>query len=377
MKPTTIQQLADYGQSIWLDYISRTVIQNGRLKTLIAEGLRGLTSNPSIFSQVISSGCDYDEKIIRLKAQGKSTFEIYDSLTIADIQDAADLFKGVYEGTKGLDGYVSLEINPQIAHKVDEQVNEGIRLCTAVRRPNLMIKVPATEEGLIVVEELIAYGINVNVTLIFSLQQYEKAAGAYFKGLERLARHNGDLTKLRSVASVFVSRVDTTVDEFLDERLSMAMDFVRREDLQSLKGKAAVANCRLIFEKYKELSESIAFRAMEEKGANLQRVLWGSTSTKNPLYSDIKYVTELIAPQTVNTLPEKTLNAFLDHGSLQEALTYPAVDSPNLFAQLKNLGIDVDSVCRDLLRDGVAAFEEAFRALLASIEKKADQLCAP
>jgi transaldolase len=377
MKPTTIQQLADYGQSIWLDYISRTVIQNGRLKTLIAEGLRGLTSNPSIFSQVISSGCDYDEKIIRLKAQGKSTFEIYDSLTIADIQDAADLFKGVYEGTKGLDGYVSLEINPQIAHKVDEQVNEGIRLCTAVRRPNLMIKVPATEEGLIVVEELIAYGINVNVTLIFSLQQYEKAAGAYFKGLERLARHNGDLTKLRSVASVFVSRVDTTVDEFLDERLSMAMDFVRREDLQSLKGKAAVANCRLIFEKYKELSESIAFRAMEEKGANLQRVLWGSTSTKNPLYSDIKYVTELIAPQTVNTLPEKTLNAFLDHGSLQEALTYPAVDSPNLFAQLKNLGIDVDSVCQDLLRDGVTAFEEAFRALLASIEKKADQLCAP
>lgn len=377
MKPTTIQQLADYGQSIWLDYISHGLIQDGRLKALIAEGLRGLTSNPSIFNQAMSCGCDYDEQISRLKAQGKSAFEIYDALTIADIQDAADLFKGIYEKTKGLDGYVSLEINPQIAHKVDEQVNEGIRLCTAVRRPNLMIKVPSTPEGLIVVEELIAYGINVNVTLIFSLPQYEQAAGAYLRGLDRLARHKGDLTKLRSVASVFVSRVDTTVDALLDEQISGATDPALRGNLQALKGKAAVANCRIIFEKYQELFQSAAFQAMEEKGANLQRVLWGSTSTKNPCYSDIKYVTELIAPQTVNTIPEKTLNAFLDHGSFQEAFACPAGDSQNLLAQLNNLGIDVDRICQDLLRDGVAAFEEAFQALLASIEKKAAQLCAP
>lgn len=377
MKPTTLQQLAGYGQSIWLDYISRSLLESGKLKNLIAQGLRGMTSNPSIFNQVISSGSDYDEKIIRLKAQGKSTFEIYDALTIADIQDAADLFQGVYKKTKGLDGYVSLEINPQIAHKVEEQVQEGIRLCTAVKRPNLMIKVPATKEGLTVAEDLIAYGINVNVTLIFSLQQYEKAAEAYFKGLERLTLHNGDLTKLRSVASVFVSRVDTTVDELLDERLADVTDSIQKEKLQSLKGKAAVANCRAIFEKYRELFGGGAFKVLKEKGADIQRVLWGSTSTKNPHYSDIKYVTELIAQPTVNTLPEKTLNAFLDHGRIQAAFTYPAGASRDMLAQLKNFGIDVDHICQDLLRDGVVAFEDAFQALLASIEKKAAQLCAP
>ncbi len=377
MQPTTIQQLADYGQSIWLDYISRSLLESGKLKNLIAQGLRGMTSNPSIFNQVISSGRDYDERIIRLKAQGKSTFEIYDALTIADIQDAADLFQGVYEKTKGLDGYVSLEINPQIAHRVDEQVKEGMRLCTAVKRPNLMIKVPATKEGLTVAEELIAYGINVNVTLIFSLQQYEGAVKAYFKGLNRLTQHQGDLTKLRSVASVFVSRVDTTVDELLDERLADVSDSIQKEKLQSLKGKAAVANCRAIFEKYRELFGGGAFKVLKEKGADIQRVLWGSTSTKNPHYSDIKYVTELIAQPTVNTLPEKTLHAFLDHGRIQEAFTYPASQSKDLLAQLKNLGIDVDRICQDLLHDGVVAFEDAFQALLASIEKKAAQLCAP
>ncbi|OGX37023.1 MAG: transaldolase [Omnitrophica WOR_2 bacterium RIFCSPLOWO2_12_FULL_50_9] len=377
MQPTTIQQLADYGQSIWLDYISRSLLESGKLKNLIAQGLRGMTSNPSIFNQVISSGRDYDERIIRLKAQGKSTFEIYDALTIADIQDAADFFQGVYEKTKGLDGYVSLEINPQIAHRVDEQVKEGIRLCTAVQRPNLMIKVPATKEGLTVAEELIAYGINVNVTLIFSLQQYEGAVKAYFKGLNRLTQHQGDLTKLRSVASVFVSRVDTTVDELLDERLADVSDSIQKEKLQSLKGKAAVANCRAIFEKYRELFGGGAFKVLKEKGADIQRVLWGSTSTKNPQYSDIKYVTELIARPTVNTIPEKTLHAFLDHGCIQEAFTYPASQSKDLLAQLKNLGIDADRICQDLLHDGVVAFEDAFQALLASIEKKAAQLCAP
>ena len=374
MPKTTIQQLAEYGQSAWLDYISRSLLESGKLKNLIAQGLRGMTSNPSIFNQVISAGSDYDERIARLKRKGKSTFEIYDGLTIADIQDAADRFRSVYVETKRLDGYVSLEINPKIAHRIDEQIQEGLRLFQAVNRPNLMIKVPATDEGFRVVEELIAQGVNVNATLIFSVWQYEKTAEAYSKGLNRRLSDKKDLSRLHSVASVFISRIDTVVDELLEERLADENNDEQKKRLQSLRGKAAVANSRMIFERYHELFDGKAFKALKQNGANVQRVLWGSTSTKNPQYSDIKYVTELIAPKTVNTLPEKTLNAFLDHGQVQDAFACPARESEDLLTALRGLGINIDHVCHDLLRDGVTAFEDAFEALLASIEKKAAML---
>lgn len=374
MPKTTIQQLAEYGQSAWLDYISRPLLEGGKLKTLIAQGLRGMTSNPSIFNQAISSSNDYDARIVQLKGKGRSTFDIYDALTIADIQDAADQFKPVYAATKGLDGYVSLEINPKIAHKTDEQTKEGLRLFKAVGRPNLMIKVPATEEGFRVVEELIAQGVNVNATLIFSVRQYEKTAEAYLKGLNRRQADQKDLSRLHSVASVFISRIDTVVDELLEERLADENDDAQKKRLQSLRGKAAVANSRMIFERYHELFDGQAFKALKQNGANVQRVLWGSTSTKNPQYSDIKYVTELIAPKTVNTLPEKTLNAFLDHGQVKDAFICPARESKDLLTALRGLGINIDYVCQDLLRDGVTAFEDAFEALLVSIEKKAAML---
>ncbi len=367
MSKTTIQQLAEYGQSAWLDYISRPLLEGGKLKILIAQGLRGMTSNPSIFNQAISSGNDYDARIVHFKGKGRSAFDIYDALTIADIQDAADQFKPVYDATKGLDGYVSLEINPKIAHKVDEQIKEGLRLFKAVGRPNLMIKVPATLEGFKVVEELTANGVNVNTTLIFSLKQYERTVEAYFAGLTRLLKNKGIAGKVHSVASVFVSRIDTLIDDLLEKHADA-------KNLQSLKGKAAVANCRIIFERYHKFVNSPVYETLAAQGANMQRVLWGSTSTKNPQYSDIKYVTELIARPTVNTLPEKTLLAFLDHGRVQEAFGASSGDASQILSQLKSLGIDIDTVCQDLLRDGVKAFEDAFEALLNAIEKKAASL---
>jgi transaldolase len=373
MSQSTIQQLADYGQSIWLDYISRSLLESGKLKNLIGQGLRGMTSNPSIFNQAISSSNDYDEKIAGLKRDGKSGFEIYDALTIQDIQEAADHFKPVYEQTDRIDGYVSLEINPKIAHQIGEQIEEGLRLYKEVNRPNLMIKVPSTPEGFAVIEELTANGINVNATLIFSLRQYERVADAYMKGLSRCG---GDLSQIHSVASIFISRIDTSVDECLDERLADVSDPSQKEKLQALKGKAAVANSRMIFEKYRALFAGARFQPLKAKGANVQRVLWASTGTKNPQYSDVKYVCELTARPTVNTLPEKTLHAFLDHGKVQDAFSCPATESEEILSCLQSLGINVDHVCQDLLHDGVVAFEDAFEALLLSIEKKAAQLYA-
>ena len=380
MSPTPIQQLADLGQSIWLDYINRSLLERrgevtSPLQKLIDSGLRGMTSNPSIFNQVISSSHDYDEKILKFKEAKKSTFEIYDELTITDIQAACDQFQGVYKQTKSLDGYVSLEINPQLANQVEEQIKEGVRLYHKVNRPNVMIKVPSTKQGFPVIEELIAQGINVNVTLIFSLKQYVQTAEAYMKGLKRLSKKTSDLSGVRSVASVFISRVDTMIDKIIDEKLTQEKNKLNKEKLESLKGKAAVANSRIIFEKYKELFSSDEFKALEKQKAHAQRVLWGSTSTKNPKYSDVKYVAELIANPTVNTVPEETLNAFLDHGVAKEAFHYPAKDSEKTLRSLKNFGIDINLVCAKLLDDGVAAFVKSFDSLLESIEKKAAELC--
>ena len=364
MSKTTIQQLADYGQSIWLDYISRSLLETGRLKSLIDSGLRGMTSNPTIFNQAISSSCDYDSKITRLLESGKNTFEIYDELTIRDIQEACDAFKNVYEKTDALDGYVSLEINPKLAMNTDESIKEGRRLFKKVQRPNVMIKVPSTKAGFPVIEELLADGINVNVTLIFSVKQYEQTAQVYFKGMNRLAQKQKDLSRTRSVASVFVSRIDTAVDKLLDEKKASP----------SLKGKAAVANSQLIFEKFQGLFAGDTFKALAKNFAQPQRVLWASTGTKNPAYSDIKYVTDLISKPTVNTLPANTLSAVLDHGVVQEALTGDAEEARKIFNDLKTLGIDIDQVCANLLTDGVAAFEKSFDELLHSIETKSKSL---
>ncbi|MFC1590556.1 transaldolase [Candidatus Omnitrophota bacterium] len=378
MDRTNIERLNAFGQSAWLDNISRSMIDTGRLKGMIGAGLRGLTSNPSIFDKSISASADYDESIRELKNADRSTFEIYDDLTVRDVRDAADLFRGVFEESKGLDGYVSLEVNPKLAFNTRETIEEAKRLYKKVGRPNLMLKVPSTEEGFEAIEELTACGINVNCTLIFSLRQYEKTVRSYMSGIERFLQGGGSASAVRSVASVFVSRIDTVADKMLDQLIQKEASEKAKEKPSALKGKAAVANSKLIYKRYREFSASGEFERLKAGGANLQRVLWGSTSAKNPAYSDIKYVSELTGKDTVNTLPEATFKAFLDHGVIEEGAMSEdnikkAADAVN---ELKGLGIDVDAICEQLLTDGVAAFENAFDSLLVSIEKKAKAVYA-
>jgi len=375
MSQSTIKQLAQFGQSVWIDNINRSMLESGRLKEMIAIGLRGMTSNPTIFEKAISKSNDYDEKISELSKQQKSTFQIYDELTVRDVQEAADIFKMVYEGTNRLDGYVSLEINPLLADKVKETIDEGSRLWGKVNRPNLMLKVPATEAGFEAVPELIGSGMNVNVTLIFSQEQHVKTAQAYIKGLQNLANNKSDLSKLRSVASVFVSRIDTVTDKLLQEKIESQTDSDNKKQLQSLLGATAVANSKLIYNKFIEVFSSSEFKELQSKGASIQRPLWASTSTKNPAYNDTKYIVELIANQTVNTIPENTLGSFLDHGKAIEAIRPNDSKPKEVIDTLRKFDIDVDSICKKLLSDGLLAFEKSFSSLLASIENKTKQLC--
>lgn len=375
MAKTTVEQLADFGQSIWLDTISRSMIGSGQLKELIGLGVTGMTSNPTIFEQAISGSSDYDENIKELYKAGKSTFEIYDDLTVRDIQDAADIYRPVYEKTHRLDGYVSLEVNPELAYKTEETIEEGRRLHTKVNRPNVMFKVPATDEGFDAIEALLGDGMNVNTTLIFSIDQYVKTARAFLKGMHKFLNKQGDISRVASVASVFVSRVDTAVDKILDKAAQSADDATKRK-LQALQGKAAVAYAHLIYKKYLDIFSEKEFESLKKKGATLQRVLWGSTGTKNPAYSDIKYVTELIAKNSVNTVPQSTLQAFLDHGAVREALTAAADKSQKIIDHLGNFGIDMNRVCAKLLKDGAAAFTNSFVSLLSTLEKKAKKTSA-
>jgi len=358
---TKLQEIAELGQSLWIDNISRSMITSGKLKSLIDQGLRGQTSNPTIFKQAIASSTDYDARIQQLAEAGKTTFEIYDELTIKDVQDAADLFKGVYESTKGLDGYVSLEINPKLGNELEPQLKEGKRLWQKLNRPNVMIKVPATKNGLGVVEGLISQGINVNVTLIFSAEQYQQVVWAYLKGLSLLAQKGGDIKKVRSVASIFVSRIDTSVDKKLEEK-------------SPLRGKAAVQNCEIVYHKFQNSFSSNEFKALKQKGANVQRVLWASTGTKDPQYSDIKYITELIAADTVNTVPDKTLEAVLDHGVAKAAMPGSVAGAQQTIEDLRKQGIDIGMVCNQLLEEGLASFEKSFEELTTSIEEKTRRL---
>lgn len=369
-----IHQLTEFGQSVWLDNISQSMIKSGKLKELIDLGLTGMTSNPTIFDKAIDSGTDYDQQISDLYRQGKSSFEIYDELTITDVQSAADLFLPAYQKTSGLDGYVSLEINPKLAYKAEETVEEGKRLHRKVNRPNVMFKVPATIQGFKAVEELTALGVNVNITLIFSVNHYVNTAQAYLRGIKRFLQNKGDAKRIWSVASVFVSRIDTLVDELLDSLIRLEKDQQRKEQALSLKGKAAVANSHLCYRKFVDIFSDAEFLKLKSQGVNLQRLLWGSTSTKNRAYSDIKYVTELIGKDTINTMPEQTFFSFMDHGEIKEALTRDTASSESILQALKTLGIDIDEVCEELLEKGVAAFDKSLDDLLNTIEKKTKSL---
>ncbi len=363
---TKLHELAELGQAIWLDYIRRSFITSGELNRLVEEGLRGLTSNPSIFEKAIAGSNDYDDDLLRLSEEGKKPLEIYEALAIKDIQMAADTLRPVYEETGGLDGYVSLEVSPDLAYDTQGTIEEGRRLFATVDRPNLMIKVPATEEGIPAVEALIAEGVNVNVTLMFSLEQYDAVAEAFMAGLEALGDDATRLSSVASVASFFVSRVDVMVDNLLDE--------IRSPAAEELKGTAGIANAKMAYQRFKATFAGERWERLAEQGARVQRLLWASTSTKDPGYSDTMYPDNLIGAQTVNTLPPSTLRAFRDHGSVAPTLETQLTIAEAQLDQLANLGIDLDQVTDDLLEEGVEKFAKPFSALLGSIEDKVQQL---
>ncbi|MBI2872419.1 MAG: transaldolase [Chloroflexi bacterium] len=356
-----LKALHGHGQSIWLDYISRGLITTGGLKRLVEEdGLRGVTSNPTIFHQSISGSADYDGAVRHAleTAPGITTQALYELLAIEDIQAAADILRPVYDASDGADGLVSLEVSPHLAHNTQGTVAEARRLWQTVGRPNLMLKVPATSEGAPAIETLIAEGVNVNVTLVFSLAHYEAIAHAYIRGV---ARHP-DPRRVASVASFFVSRVDTAVDKALG-----AIDI---PEALALRGKVAVANAKMGYHRFREIFYGKPFEAQRKRGGRVQRVLWGSTGTKDPAYSDVLYVEELIGQDTVNTVPPATLNAFRDHGRVWPTLSTGLDEAKETLARLAALGVDLDAVTEQLQRDGVAAFASSFDQLLASLDEK-------
>ncbi len=362
-------EVQSFGQSFWYDNIQRSIIASGELQRLIDEfGVLGVTSNPAIFEKAISNSSDYDEDIARLVEQGANTATIYETLAVADIQSAADVLEPIYEQTNGRDGYVSLEVSPLLAHDTEGTLVEARRLFRAVGRKNLMIKVPATPEGIPAIQQLIAEGINVNVTLIFSLEAYEAVARAYLAGLQARAEQGLPLD-VASVASFFVSRVDTLVDKLLDERIAAA-DPSLREQLQSLKGRAAIANAKLAYEIFQRVFSEPQAQALLAKGARSQRLLWASTSTKNPAYKDTYYVEALIGEDTVNTLPPATLKAFRDHGVVKPTLKEGLDEARAVLAELEAQGINMAAVMQQLLDEGVKLFADAFQSLYRTLDRK-------
>ncbi len=380
MKDNPLKQLGRLGQSIWLDYIRRSLITGGELKRLIDEdGLRGMTSNPSIFEKAIAGSTDYEQTLNALASRNLDAKSVYERLAVRDIQDAADLLRPVYEQTKKRDGYVSLEVSPLLAHDTQGTLEEARRLWRAIGRGNVMIKVPATAEGIPAIRQLISEGINVNVTLLFSQATYEKVAEAYIAGLEEYAAKGGDplatsgeaLSKVAGVASFFISRIDTAVDALIAARLKASTDASEQGLLRSLAGKAAIANAKLIYQRYRELFSSRRWQTLASKGAQTQRVLWASTSTKNPQYRDVLYVEELIGPETVNTIPPATFDAFRDHGRLRASLTENIEEARDTIETLDRVGISMREVTDRLLDGGVQLFSEAFDKLLKAVASKA------
>jgi transaldolase/transaldolase/glucose-6-phosphate isomerase len=362
-----LQQLADLGQAVWLDFIRRSLITSGQLQALVDEGLRGMTSNPTIFEKAIVGSDDYDADLERLALVGGTVEEIYEALAMTDIQAAADVLRSVYDRTGGLDGYVSLEVNPKLAHDTNGTIAEARRLFSTLDRPNVMIKVPATPAGIPAIETLIGEGLNINVTLIFSLVHYRAVAQAYITGLEKLAASGRDLAKAASVASFFVSRIDTAVDRKLEDLQSPAPD---ASGSRAVQGKIAIASAKVAYSLFGEIFAGPRWMRLAGQGARVQRPLWASTSTKNPAYPDTMYVDELIGPDTVNTMPPSTLDAFRDHGVVGRTVDSGVDEARGQLAQLAELGVELDAVTQELQDAGVAAFAASFDSMLDSIKQK-------
>ncbi len=363
--------LRERGQSPWLDFLSRDILVSGELRRLIEkDGITGVTTNPSIFEKSISSSTAYDGDIERLDGQGKSTEEIYDALTTRDVAEAADTLHGVYEASGGDDGFVSIEVSPHFAYDAASTLDSARKIFTFLGRKNVLIKVPATVVGVAAIEELLFGGINVNATLIFSLKHYEAVVGAYFRALKRRKERGLDLGVVHSVASVFVSRIDTAVDKIIDKLAAEEADPVKVANIRNLRGRASVANSCLVYHRFRELFAGSDFLGLKGSGARVQRIVWGSTSSKDPAYSDIKYVAELIGPGTANTMPLPTIDAFKDHGVVKDTLEKGLEQAKNVPASLGAMGINLEALCQQIQDDGVKAFATSFDALIASIEKK-------
>jgi transaldolase / glucose-6-phosphate isomerase len=366
-----LKQLLDYGQSMWLDYIRRDLFTTGTLKQMIADdGLRGMTSNPSIFEKAIADSSLYDDQLKSLASRKDlDATGRYEQIAIRDIQTAADTLRPVYEESHFRDGYVSLEVSPYLARKTRETMDEARRLWKTVQRENVMIKVPGTAEGIPAIRQLISEGININVTLLFAQEVYEKVAESYIAGLEDLAKNGGDLKKMAGVASFFISRIDTLVDALLNDRLNKTSDATEQALLKSLLGKVAIANGKLTYQRYERIFSGPRWQALATRGAQTQRVLWASTSTKNPAYRDVIYVEELIGPDTVNTMPPATIDAFRDHGQLRKSLTEDVPGAQRVMDDLARAGISMQQATDKLTDDGVKLFADAFDKLLAAVDE--------
>jgi transaldolase len=363
---TPLKQLAEHGQSVWIDYLSRNFINDGDLAGLVSEGVVGVTSNPTIFQGAIAEGDAYDDQIKQVSATESEPKEIFLALARDDIRAACDTLRQVWDGGSGKDGWVSLEVDPNLAHDTQGTIDEAARLHGLIDRPNLLIKIPATKEGLPAIEETIAGGIPVNVTLIFSLDRHREVAEAYVRGLQRLVQAGGDPSKIASVASFFVSRVDTEADRRLDE--------IGGHD--ELKGTLAIANAKLAYVTYQDVFSGSEWDALASKGATPQRCLWASTSTKNPEYRDVLYVEELIGPDTVNTMPRETIEAVQDHARIERTLDRDVDQARRTLEGFAAAGIDYEDVVQTLEREGVEKFAKSFRELFADLEAKRDQLVA-
>ncbi|HZC25151.1 MAG TPA: transaldolase [Candidatus Binatia bacterium] len=370
-----LKQLLNYGQAMWLDYIRRDLFSSGKLKQMIADdGLRGMTSNPSIFEKAIADSSLYDDQLKSLAAQKNlDATGRYEQIAIRDIQSAADTLRPVYEQSNFRDGYVSLEVSPYLARKTQETIDEARRLWKTVQRDNVMIKIPGTAEGIPAIRQAIGEGININVTLLFAQEVYEKVAEAYIAGVEDFAKRGGNLKKMAGVASFFISRIDTLIDSMLNERIKEASDGSEEVRLKSLLGKVAIANGKLTYKRYQHLFSGPRWEALAAKGAQTQRVLWASTSTKNPNYRDVIYVEELIGPDTVNTMPPATIDAFRDHGRLRNSLTEDTAGAQKVMDDLARSGISMKEVTDKLTDDGVKLFADAFDKLLAAVAKGTQQ----
>ncbi len=377
MTENPLMQLSQAGQSVWLDYIRRWEIASGHLKRLIDEdGLSGVTSNPTIFEKAIGDSKDYDETIEKQAKEGTETRKIFEALAVEDIRAAADLFLPTYHTTDARDGYVSIEVSPTLAHDTRGTVEEARRLHREINRPNVLVKVPGTAEGLPAIQQLLSEGININITLLFAIERYEQMAGAYIAALETLATEGKELKRLASVASFFVSRIDTLVDQQLEARLQQAKTDTERKKISALFGKAAIANAKLAYHRFKEIFAGPRFQRLARKGARVQRMLWASTSTKNPKYPDTLYAAALIGPDTIDTMPVATMDAFRDHGKVRATVEEGLADARQVMAELSRVGIDLASVTRKLEEQGVESFSKDYQKLLDTISGKRAQVLA-